>query len=598
MTTANKYDDMSALTALKYAKDRNLLLPDIQREYVWDVSEIEKLFESIVDDYPIGTCIFWKTNRKTINEEKPNLYYFLRDFKRGESKNEKAPEVFTDEYDYYIVLDGQQRITSMNIALYGSYTYYKGGRGHVRSNPKSWVTKELYYNLDFYSEREEDDENPKKRFCFLTTEEADEGNYYKVKLMLAYDKLSDFIKFMLSQGFNDSCSDDLSVLFERLHDSSGKGLVYYYCIAENTYDEALDIFVRVNSTGRKLSKSDLLFSTLIDGWKNGKENIEKVLETMNCKGDGFQFSRDYLMRLCLVLVDANTNLKIESLTKDTIKKIRDNWKVISSSLDSMSTMLAEIGMCHENLTSYNATMPLAYFIYKGGKIKKDESKKEARKFLSVSFSKRLFGVASNDALNKTRTALEKLDCKHTSFSLGLFAGITLTGGRTFTVNSDDIDYWLNNYEKGQNTFVLLSLLYPNLKLSQVSFHQDHCHPYAGFEKKAIEPLGLDEKKVAEWQRKRNLLPNLQFLEGAENESKNKTPLKDWVDSGKDFKYHPSGVSLELKDFDDFFEKRRALIRTELHKIFGLTEAITPAMTAASSSTVEPTKSGSSIESEK
>ena len=108
----------------------------------------------------------------------------------------------------------------------------------------------------------------------MTTEEAAEGNYYKVKLMLAYDKLSDFIKFMLSQGFNDSCSDDLSVLFERLHYYSGKGLVHYYCIAENTYDEALDIFVRVNSTGRKLSKSDLLFSTLIDGWKDGKENIE------------------------------------------------------------------------------------------------------------------------------------------------------------------------------------------------------------------------------------------------------------------------------------------------------------------------------------
>jgi uncharacterized protein with ParB-like and HNH nuclease domain len=60
---------MSALTALKYAKDKNLLLPDIQREYVWDYREIERLFESIVDDYPIGACIFWKTNRKIINIE-------------------------------------------------------------------------------------------------------------------------------------------------------------------------------------------------------------------------------------------------------------------------------------------------------------------------------------------------------------------------------------------------------------------------------------------------------------------------------------------------------------------------------------------------
>ena len=73
MPTANKYENMSALTALKYAKNRNLLLPDIQREYVWEIDEIEKLFESIVDDYPIGSCIFWKTNKKTINSEKPNF---------------------------------------------------------------------------------------------------------------------------------------------------------------------------------------------------------------------------------------------------------------------------------------------------------------------------------------------------------------------------------------------------------------------------------------------------------------------------------------------------------------------------------------------
>jgi hypothetical protein len=44
-------------------------------------------------------------------------------------------------------------------------------------------------------------------------------------------------------------------------------------------------------------------------------------------------------------------------------------------------MLANIGMCDENLTSYNATMPIAYYFYKGGTVKDQESKKEARKFL-------------------------------------------------------------------------------------------------------------------------------------------------------------------------------------------------------------------------
>lgn len=568
MPTKNKYEDMSALEALDFARERNLLLPDIQREYVWDVSEIEALFESIVDEYPIGSCIFWKTNRNIINNDKPNLYYFFSKFEKERTKNEKAPEVLTKECDYYIVLDGQQRITSLNIALNGSYKYYKGGRGHNRSNPKSWVEKELYYNLDFYVQNvEEDDEHPKKRFVFLTDDEAKNQNVYKVKYLLQYDTLQAFIKFMYQNDYKDKIIDDLSKLFSRLHDASGNGLVHYYCINENSYDGALDIFVRVNSTGRKLSKSDLLFSTLIDGWKDGKDNVEKTLGVMNSKGDGFTFSRDYLMRLCLVLVDADPNLKIKNLTRPTVQAIRDNWDIIDSSLDKLSSLLVDIGLSDETLSSYNATMPIAYYLYKGGEIKDADSKKEARKFLSVSLAKRLFGVASNSALSTTRNVLKNLDCKHTAFSLKLFENATLVGGRTFTIDENELDRWLDTYEKGQSTYILLSLLYPNLKLNQVAFHQDHCHPYAGFENKNIEVLGLDDEKVKEWQKKRNLLPNLQFLEGAENESKNKTPLKEWVEEGNDFEYHPENISLELKDFDVFFAKRRKLIRDKLKEIF-------------------------------
>ena len=175
MSATNKYDDMSALKALKLAKDHFLVLPDIQREYVWESYEIERLFESIVDEYPVGSCILWKTTRAIINKDKPNLYYFLREYTQGESKNEKAPEVLSDEGDYYIVLDGQQRITSLNIALYGSYRSFKGGRGNARNNPNSWITRELYYNLDYHntSEEDEDDENPKKRFCFLSSQLKD-----------------------------------------------------------------------------------------------------------------------------------------------------------------------------------------------------------------------------------------------------------------------------------------------------------------------------------------------------------------------------------------------------------------------------------------
>ena len=572
MADSNKYIDMSAKEALKLAKDRFLLLPDIQREYVWSMEDIEKLFDSIVDGYPIGSCIFWKTNKKTINEEKPNLYYFLREFKSGESKNEKAPEVFGEEGDYYIVLDGQQRVTSLNIALFGSYTSFKGGRGRSKADPKFWIKRELYYNIDFYQkeqDEEKDDENPPKRFCFLTDEDAKCGNFYKVKNLLAFDDSNALLRQLIKDDYEEDVQNDLSKLFSRIHSSSTDGLIHYYCISENSYDEALDIFVRVNSTGRKLSKSDLLFSTLIDGWKDGKENIENLLKSANSKGDSFNFTRDYFMRLLLVLVDAPTNLKIESFDKKAIQKIRDEWTKLSKAFIDMVDMLVSIGLSDGFLTSYNATMPLVYYLYKGGTIGTDDAKKEARKFLSISMANRLFGVASNDALRSTRSALQSYNCKKNPFTLSIFYAVTLTGNRTFKVTESDVDYWLDNYVIGQNTYVLLSLLYPKLKLSQVAFHQDHCHPHVSFDTKHIKPLCLSNEKVQEWQFKRNLLPNLQFLEGRENESKNKTPLKDWIAQGNSIEFMPNGVSLEQKDFDTFFKERRKLIKAELMKIFNI-----------------------------
>lgn len=572
MADKNKYVDMSAREALKLAKDKFLLLPDIQREYVWSMNDIEKLFDSIVDGYPIGSCIFWKTNKKVINEEKPNLYYFIREFSKDKTKNEKAPEIIGEDGDYYIVLDGQQRITSLNIAYYGSYTSFKGGRGHAWANPKYWVTRELYYNLDYYDLENDplrDDEHPPKRFVFLSEEGAKEGHYYKIKELLKFDDSNALLRNLIQENYDTRIQDDLTELFSRTLSANSDGLIHYYCVSENTYDEALDIFVRVNSTGKKLSKSDLLFSTLIDGWKAGKENIEKLLQYVNNQGDGFGFSRDYLMRLMLVLMNAPTNLKIESFDRKTVEAIRDNWDKIASALKSTTELLVSIGLSNSFLSSYNATMPLAYYIYNGGNFKQDESKNEARKFLSLSMVKGLFGVASNEALRYTRKALNDINCSNTSFSMKIFENVILTGNRTFKATEADVDYWLDNYSIGQNTYIVLTLLYPELKLNQVAFHQDHCHPHVSFETNQIKTLGLDDEKIAEWQKLRNRLGNLQFLEGRENESKNKTPLKEWIEKeGKSIKYQPD-TSLELKDFEDFYFARREMIRTELLRIFDI-----------------------------
>ena len=123
--------------------------------------------------------------------------------------------------------------------------------------------------------------------------------------------------------------------------------------------------------------------------------------------------------------------------------------------------------------------------------------------------------------------------------------------------------------------MLLSLLYPNLKYSQKGFHQDHMHPYTGFEEDKIKDLVLpngsviDDDTKEDWRRRRNTLANLQLLEGRENESKNATPLVEWLkepENKGNVKYLPDGISYDLSNFEEFMQKRQELMSTQLKSI--------------------------------
>ena len=65
----SKYEDMSIFEVLDRINNHTMLLPDIQRDYVWNTEDVENLFESIVDNYPVGSCILWKTSKKIISRK-------------------------------------------------------------------------------------------------------------------------------------------------------------------------------------------------------------------------------------------------------------------------------------------------------------------------------------------------------------------------------------------------------------------------------------------------------------------------------------------------------------------------------------------------
>jgi hypothetical protein len=124
-----------------------------------------------------------------------------------------------------------------------------------------------------------------------------------------------------------------------------------------------------------------------------------------------------------------------------------------------------------------------------------------------------------------------------------------------------------NREKGLYTFYLLTLLYPELKLGQIKFHQDHVHPYVSFDE--LDSTKLSEEKINEWKEKRNTLPNLQLLEGSENESKNRASLTEWIDAGNSVSYSDEKESTELCNFENYYDKRKKNMTSKLLEIFEL-----------------------------
>jgi len=568
------YEKKNIRAVIEDINSRRIYLPAIQRKYVWDDEQITRLMDSIMLGYPIGTFLFWKVKKTIVNKKDYSMYEFIKDFhERDLYKNPAAPQPFpigSEEEMIWAVLDGQQRLTSLYIALQGSISRKLSNKRW--KNDDAFPTKELYFNL--HSQRT-DDEDISYEFKFLTTEDAqkqkDNKLWYLVKDILKYSQDELVTELIIPNGWatDKVAMKNASLLHTRL---VGDEIINYFEVEADSIDSVLDIFVRVNSGGIVLSKSDLLFSTIVSHWDKARDEIDKLLAEINKIGEGYKFSNDFIMRTCLYVLDMSVTLKVETFKKDSVLKIKDNWDAVRKAIKDTIDLLNEFGFNSENIISYVAVSPMVYYRFKGG-IFDGESKSELRKYIVIAQVRQIFGAATNSALTSIREALKTAPSD--AFKMSNLLNVRFTGERTLRYISEEIDALFDTYEIGAYTFMLLSLLYPSLKYSQKGFHQDHMHPHTSFEEKKITGLVLPDGSVIdadrkdEWRRRRNTLANLQLLEGRENESKNATRLVDWLkvpENNENAKYIPSETSYELSNFEEFMEKRQKLMSDALKAI--------------------------------
>ena len=572
------YSGRSIAEIAAVIRKNELFLPALQRKFVWDTPQIEGLFDSIMQGFPIGTFLLWELNdRMAINS---NVFYdFIKHYDTRNTRNQKAS--LSSKKSIVSVLDGQQRLTSLNIALNGTYTY-KTPRKRF-DNPEAYPKRILFLNL-----LPRTDEDFKYEFKFLPeidqTKQSDKL-WYKVNQVLSWQDSSsiDDEYRKLKERAQDKklvttnrtvIKQTLRTLYRRIRIDDS---LIYFTLKDMGIDDVLDIFIRVNSGGTQLSKTDLLMSTITASWENARDRVEELLENINDQGRKFNFDIDFVMRTCLFLLDGNILFRVRSFGPEKINEIKTNWGDIYTAISETVSVLNELGYDGMTLTSRNSIIPMVYHIYKGGDIKSKE-RNQFKKYLQHALLTGFFGTHGDQALANLRNYLREevreggFKLKRKTFDFDHLKTNLRTPGKTIEITEEHIDDLLDK-KKGRQAFVVLSILYPQFEYNTKNFDQDHIHPTYFFSFNHLKSIGKEDK-YDDWQMKKDTIPNLQMLEERKNRVKNKKEFKDWLDMEGEIEkkvyfednYIPLDISYDIKDFDEFYDKRKELLIAALKKI--------------------------------
>lgn len=541
---------------------RNTFLPAIQREYVWNPYQVEKLFDSIMCGYPISSFLFWK-----IREEKKKdwtSYEFIKDYDQEHPHN-KVANLDGINQDIYLVLDGQQRITSINIALRGSYRFFY----------RKWRDTKLYLNLLWNS----NNDNPEEMtYQFLFKE--DNSVLPRTDYLQLWYHVGDILNYDDPEDAKDAIEEELKPFSEDEKKSAKKMIsklhsvinvtpnINYYEEKSDDYDKVLEIFIRTNTGGQKLEYSDILLSTATAKWKNlnAREEINKFTDDINKIGAGYNFGKDFVMKGAMYLTEnLPIQYKLSSFTQKNLELIEDHWEDTKKAISESIKLISNYGVTDKNLVTRLPLLPIAQYLrnknsstYLSSSSMTDvQDQTNIQKWLFLMILKSAFGGSSDTTLTNIRNVIGLIGDKFpfNEINTKLIIDSSFTDG--------EIENWLNTNYSTRYSFLILSLLYPNRVWKDTRFNEDHIYPKTEFERKKLLARGYSEDKIKEYQSKYNTILNLELLNDTENKSKNAEPFDSWIKSrDSDFKKRHHIPEMEDYGFDnflEFIEKRRELL---------------------------------------
>ena len=586
------YSDQTIFEALDAVQHRQYVLPAIQREFVWGTDRICALFDSLMRDYPISSLLYWKVSREHADDYR--WYDFVLNYHELNSPG-CPPHQNLPPDDRIAVLDGQQRLTALNIGLRGSYAAKtKYGR---TASPHSYPKKYLFLDVRAQPRLSEDRyEDQAYRFEFLDPSRAVAENesgggihWFEVSKVLGFPhdaQASQTINAYLHEQGLASDPNAFNTMFRLWSAIFLNRHLSYFTESGQSLDRVLDIFIRVNSQGQALSKSDLLMSIATAQWqeRDAREEIPATLSQVNGTQPGFGFDRDHVLKAGLVIAGiSDVGFRAETFNRENMRKLEEMWDTISARLYLATELLASFGLARDNIDARMILIPVAYYLHRRdldarylSSTTTAEDRQRVRDWtIRALLMPGVFGSGLDTLLGRLSHAID--DHGSTSFPTDAIEEAMAGMGKSLRFDPQTVEELVGSKYGKPDTFPLLSILYGHVDPSR-SYHVDHIFPRAKLGRISLRKAGYDETEVDRIVTQlRDSVANLQLLPGGENIGKSERMPLDWARQKypqQDALYgyleqnDMGDLPDELEGFLAFYEQRRDRLRQRLVAVLG------------------------------
>jgi hypothetical protein len=573
---------------------RDYVLPAIQREFVWGRDKIIRLFDSLMRGYPIGSFLMWQVEPE--NAGRFTFYDFMLHYHERDNPH-CAPMGPLGNQRVTAVLDGQQRLTALNIALRGS---------HARKLPRMWANNPQAYPktevyVDLFHRGQDDELGIEFDFRFLTPAEAAgevvkaNAHWYPVRSILEVQSIRDVLRTLQREKVadHDTAGEVLARLQEVVHLEPS---INYFLEDSQALDKVLNIFIRVNSGGTVLSYSDLLLSVATAQWKerDAREAVHRLVDDLNSIGQGFTFSKDLVLKSGLVMLDKNDiRFKVDNFDRATMADLEKRWDEIGAALRLGASLLADFGFSAATLTANSVLIPMADYVnrrgvgenYRTGSAHR-EDRAALRRWAQRSLMKAgVWGSGLDTLLTGLRSVIRQYGAQ--GWPSDALDREMARQGKQLRFDPTEIDDLLELEYGAKRLFPMLAMLYPIDTRNQ--FHEDHLFPRSVLvSRKKLRKYGIDEDDMSAIIDCADRAANLQLLRGPENQSKSDQLPDQWLRTqfsnesdrqGWLREYDAMGLPDDISGFLDFYQRRRARMRERLAALLDVDLTARPATAA-------------------